>query len=134
MQFAYSIIGGSGFIGNFILDQILNARGYNRVNIANLITDNHDVLLVAAPSSNRIKVNENPLADYSDCQTIVNTIKISKYNKLVHVSTVDVFVSSSYGRNRQFLETELSNLPNSYTINWIPMDDVWDCFDTYFCK
>jgi hypothetical protein len=116
MQFTYSIVGSSGLIGNSLLAQTNNSKGYNRVNIANLATDEHDVLVIAAPSGNRVKVNQNSSADYSDCQTIVDTVKISKYNKLVHVSTVDVFVNSSYGLNRQFLENELSKLPNSYTV------------------
>jgi hypothetical protein len=116
MPFTYSILGATGFIGNALLNQTDHGYGYNRVNVNELSSVDHDILVIAAPSGNRIQVNQNHLADYQDCESIIEIVKQCRYNKVVHLSTVDVFKESLYGSNRKFLENELSKLHDSITI------------------
>lgn len=108
----YTIV-GAGVIGQELHkqtpDSVLYARG-------NIIPTDHDVLVIAAPTGNRLVVNDNPEKDLEDCNCIIELVNQCQYNQLVHISTVDVYRTHSYGTNRQYLENALAKLPNSYTV------------------
>lgn len=112
----YSVIGCTGLIGGELLAQVSCGQGYSRQNISTFLSRNHDVVVISAPSGNRLLVNQAPQTDLENCQSIIKIVKESKYNKLIHISTVDVFVDTAYGQNRCYLEKELGSLINTHTI------------------
>jgi len=125
----YSII-GSGLVGQTLKQQSNQATIYNRYQHFEFLKQSHDIIVIAAPSSNRLTVNQYPLIDEINCRNIVHTLKEAKYQYVVYVSTVDVYAdrksnnanpsnkipTASYGKNRQWLENEIANLDNSYII------------------
>jgi hypothetical protein len=121
----YSII-GSGLVGNALHKQLPDSVVYNRTTSCELIQQELDVLIVAAPTGNRISVNHDPATDLIDCQQLVDLVHQCHYNQLIYISTVDVYAnktsananpdlqqpSASYGNNRWFLEQAMSHMPN----------------------
>jgi dTDP-4-dehydrorhamnose reductase len=121
----YSII-GSGLVGNALHKQLSNSVIYDRTTSYKLIQQELDVLIVAAPTGNRIRVNQDPAKDLIDCQQLVDLIRQCHYNQLIYISTVDVYAnktsanadpdlhqpSANYGNNRWFLEQAMSHMPN----------------------
>ena len=108
----YSII-GTGIIGQELGKQAPDSVLFGRDSIVPI---EHDVLIVAAPTGNRLVVNNNPEKDLADCEHIIELVNRCRYNHLVHISTVDVYRNHSYGNNRQYLENALAKLPNSHIV------------------
>jgi hypothetical protein len=132
----YSII-GSGFIGQY-LHANLNGCLYNRKTISTLPEQKHDVIVITAPTGNRLQVNADPASDLTDCDNLVSWIDKCEYNHLVHVSTVDVYHTRSskcelpvdtppealYGHNRWLLEQRLQMLPRCHTVRLPSLVDL----------
>jgi hypothetical protein len=114
----YSII-GPGFVGKLIASQLQVNNSYNRTNLDSLPNLSHDTIILAAPTGNRIVVNLDPQRDRDDCAGIVDTLKRTQFNRIVYISTVDVFLESSYGQNRLWLEQQIQQFPN-HTILRLP--------------
>ena len=110
-QVGYSII-GPGFVGKLIASQMQVNNIYTRTNLDSLPNLSHDTIILAAPTGNRIVVNQDPRRDRDDCAGIVDTLKRTQFNRIVYISTVDVFVESSYGQNRLWLEQQIQQFPN----------------------
>jgi len=72
----------------------------------------HDTIILAAPTGNRIVVNQDTIRDLDDCTSIVDALKRTQFNRIVYISTVDVFVESNYGQNRLWLEQQIQQFPN----------------------
>jgi hypothetical protein len=108
----YSII-GTGIIGQELHRQAPDSVLLGRDSIVPM---EHDVLVVAAPTGNRLVVNNDPEKDLADCERVIKLVKQCQYNHLVHISTVDVYRTHSYGSNRHYLENALAKLPNSHVV------------------
>jgi hypothetical protein len=108
----YTII-GAGIVGQALHEQapdsVLYARG-------NTVPIEHDVLVIAAPTGNRLVVNADPEKDLEDCNNLIELVSQCQYNQLVYISTVDVYRTHRYGTNRQYLENALAKLPNSHVV------------------
>lgn len=112
----YSFI-GSGFISKILQAQLDDQFVvYDRSNIYKLHDTDHGSVIVCAPTGNRLKVNSDQSGDFSDCKTIVEQITKTKFDKLIYISTVDVFQNSHYGYNRKWLEDQLSKDKKSMII------------------
>jgi hypothetical protein len=111
----YSII-GSGIVGQALYKQAGGSLLFTRE--TSPVQHNHNVLVVAAPTGNRLVVNHAPEKDLEDCHRIIELVSQCCYNQLIYISTVDVYKThnSSYGNNRQYLENSLAKLSNSYII------------------
>jgi len=107
----YSII-GPGFVGKLIASQLHVDHSYNRTNLDSLPNLSHDTIILAAPTGNRIVVNQDTIRDLDDCTSIVDALKRTQFNRIVYISTVDVFVESNYGQNRLWLEQQIQQFPN----------------------
>lgn len=132
----YSII-GSGLVGQALHRQLPNSIIYNRNESNALIEQPSDVVIVAAPTGNRISVTEDPSKDLNDCQQIIKLLEQCKYNQVVYISTLDVYSTktstdanphlvypvASYGRNRWLLEQAISAMPNSYITRLSSLSD-----------
>lgn len=127
---------GNGFIGAALHNQIHDSTLFDRNSKVNHC--DHDVLVIAAPTGNRLVVNSNPDKDFEDCKNIIHLAKNCKYQHLIFISTVDTYASykshgaeigsieptSKYGYNRWYLENELSKLPNSKIARLCSITDV----------
>ena len=107
----YSII-GPGFVGKLIASQLHVNNSYTRTNLDSLPNLSHDTIILAAPTGNRIVVNQDPIRDLDDCAGIVDALKRTQFNRIVYISTVDVFLESRYGQNRLWLERQIQQFPN----------------------
>ena len=58
-----AIIGSTGFIGKNIIEVYDNFTTYNSKNIENLLKQEHDVVVCAAPSGSKWISNKEPLKD-----------------------------------------------------------------------
>lgn len=120
---------GSGFLGTKLSRQLDSATTFDRASLS-IIPKYCDIIIVAAPTSRRITVNQHPEQDLQDCMSIYEAVKRVSYRKIIHLSTVDVYATktsktdqldhllpdSHYGANRYLLEEKISSLPNSSII------------------
>jgi hypothetical protein len=108
----YTII-GAGIVGQALHKQAPDSVLYTR---SSTVPIEHNVLVVAAPTGNRLVVNDNPEKDLVDCDCLIELVGQCQYNQLVYISTVDVYRTHRYGTNRQYLENALSKFPNSHVV------------------
>jgi hypothetical protein len=132
----YSII-GSGLVGRALHQQLPSSTIYNRNESNTLIGQSLDVVIVAAPTGNRISVTQDPVKDLNDCQQIIKLLEQCKYNQVVYISTLDVYSNktstdanpdlvqptASYGRNRWLLEQAIGAMPNGYVTRLSSLSD-----------
>lgn len=124
----YSII-GNGLIGNLLHEDIRDCVVYDRGSAEKFRKTEHDVVIIAAPSSNRLAVNTVPENDLDDCIRIFNLVSQSRYQNLVYISTVDIYPDktskdnrpthcpeSGYARNRWLFERMIMSLHDSQVI------------------
>lgn len=104
----YSII-GSGFVSSILQTQIDDFVIYDRNNLNELKNRSHNVIILCAPTGNRLRVSADPDKDFDDCRLIVENIEQSQFDKIVHISTVDVFQKNRYGQNRKWIEEQFIN-------------------------
>jgi hypothetical protein len=126
---------GAGFIGTALHNQINNSVLFGR---NDTILNEHEILVIAAPTGNRLVVNSNSNEDIENCNNIIQLVKNCKYQQLVLISTVDTYATyksynadigvvqptAKYGANRWYLENELSKLPNSKIARLCSISDV----------
>jgi len=117
---------GNGFIGQTLHKQADHSTIFDRSNACNLENHDHEVLVVAAPTGNRLAVAQDPEKDLENCKTIIDQITRCRFKHLVLIGTVDAYANrcsqnsepdtvcpqAPYGHNRWFLETQLSQIPN----------------------
>jgi hypothetical protein len=103
--------------------------------------EHYSTVIIAAPTGNRLAVSADPSLDRLDCENILEKISLVRYERLVHVSTVDIYpdktsldsqpgsepVRPGYGRNRWWLEKEISQLPRSHVVRLPSLCDPTIC-------
>jgi hypothetical protein len=128
MEREFSIV-GAGCIGNLLHDQT-EGRIYDRDSAKNLHQSSHDIIVITAPSSNRLYVKDHQQLDLKNCDDLVNLLQRCRYRALVHISTVDVYhdrksdsalpyniqPDAAYGHNRWYLEQKLQQFENCHSI------------------
>lgn len=103
---------GQGTVGSILKQQFDTVSSYNSTNIREIMHENHDLLICAAPSGNRLYVNAFPEDDLQNIKELVSIIEKTSFTVLVLISTVDVLVKNShYAQNRKYLEDALRKLP-----------------------
>jgi hypothetical protein len=105
---------GNGLVGTSIQQIFKNVTVYSKHDSP--AQHQHDILIIAAPCGNRIKVEADPDKDMLDCYALVNTISECKYNYLIYVSSRDVMYQTIYGRNRKVLEDLILKFDNSVAL------------------
>lgn len=128
MERQFSIV-GAGYIGNFLQAQT-GGMIYDRNTAKVMHESSHDIIVITAPTGNRLYVKDHQALDQKNCDDLVNLLEHCRYQALVHISTVDVYhdqksnsalpldvcPDTAYGRNRWYLEQKLQQFPNCYTI------------------
>ena len=124
-----AVIGANGFIGSLLVKSF-DAIELTRDNLNLLDCNQYDTIFVAAPTGSRLSVNQHPHDDRQNCCEIIQALKKSNYNQIVHISTVDTYHDlssdddlphrlaphSTYGNNRYYFETNIANLDNSCAV------------------
>lgn len=103
-----SLIGASGLIGQELIRQFSITHQYDSKNIDTFSDTSHELIFCAAPSGNRINVNQNTDNDKKNINSIINVVKRSSFNNIILFSTIDTLVKkSNYANNRLYLEQSL---------------------------
>lgn len=107
-----ALIGSNGTIGQSLLDNQHFDAVYNSDNLQKIKEHTWDLIVCAAPSGNRLAINRGQTKDIEDCQQLAAVIEKCRTEKLVLISSVDAETApdSTYGRNRAWLENELSQI------------------------
>lgn len=105
-----ALIGSNGTIGQSLLDNRPFDAVYNSDNLQKITDHVWDLVVCAAPSGNRLAINRGQTQDFQDCVLLARTLAQCTIKKLVLISSVDAETApdSTYGRNRRWLENELS--------------------------
>lgn len=108
-----AIVGYTGTIGKHLCEQIVFDDFYNSKNISAIQGRSYELLVIAAPSGNRLKINRQEEADTVD--KLIEHLKHCSADHVVLLSTVDVIVNpdSIYGKNRKILEDFVISYFNS---------------------
>jgi hypothetical protein len=115
---------GNGFIGQTLHRLACDSMIFDRTGAHNLVNHDHEVLVVTAPTGNRLAVAQNPDKDLENCKNIIEQIAKCRFKQLVLIGTVDAYAKrksqnaepdtvcpqSPYGQNRWFLENALSQI------------------------
>lgn len=102
------LVGSSGIIGSVLHKSISFDMQFNSSNIEDISKYKFDILYCAAPSSNRLLANRNPVDDLENIRNLVFQLQKTLINKLILISTVDTILkNSNYAINRLYLEKQL---------------------------
>lgn len=113
-----ALIGSNGTIGSSILTNMSFTHVYNSDNISEIKLHKFDLVVVAAPSGNRLTVNKDPGADLHNIETIMDAILHTQIDRLVLISTVDTisYPDTAYGSHRLQLENFVATHCTQYHI------------------
>lgn len=113
------LIGYTGFVGQSLLRQRSFERQYRSTNIADIRGERFDLLIVSGAPAKKWVADRDPDADRAQLGALAGHLEHVAADKVVLVSTVDVFADSrekdeqcnpcgepagGYGRNRLWLE------------------------------
>jgi len=104
-----AVVGHSGVVGRSLLAQQEFDLLFDSKNIHTLSNHKIDLLVVAAPSGNRLAINrdaETHQQDQANIQQIITQVYRCRPGHVVLFSTVDAVTApdSNYGQNRRWLE------------------------------
>jgi hypothetical protein len=123
------LIGNSGLVGKNLIDQIKFDYTFNSSNIGefdSLYQENSDLYLSCLPAT-KWMINKNIPKDIENINNILNVIKGKQYNRIILISTIDVYSDSeessdesqvpviknlNYGSNRYLFELFVSQILN----------------------
>jgi len=107
-----ALIGSRGVVGQSILAHTDFESVFNRDNLDLLLPNHFESIVIAAPSGSRLMINNSSAQDDQDITQIVTAVQRSKCARVILFSSVDAVVmpNTPYGRNRQRLEHELSDI------------------------
>lgn len=102
-----AIIGSTGFIGQHLVKSLPHSQSYHSKNIQEMMHQEFDTVIVAAPSSNKLLANRRPDIDKQSIDTLIDVLKTVKLNHIIVLSTIscmdDNEKETPYGKHRQFL-------------------------------
>lgn len=118
-----ALIGSTGFIGGELKTNYEFTDIYNSKNIKEIKDKIYDVVVCAAPSSNKLLANRRPDLDLESINVLLDSLKELKCQYFIFVSTISTQneeVEKGYGKNRLYLEKELEKLFSNITILHLP--------------
>lgn len=116
------LIGSTGLIGTVLQQQRNFDCAVHRSNIDNIVDQQFDFAVCAAPSSNRLLAQQNPQLDLDNVQLLCNRLTAARIDRIVLISSCDTQVKpqSVYGSNRLILENCVKNNFKQYNIIRLP--------------
>lgn len=115
-----ALIGHTGFVGGNLLKQASFDATFNTSNITEIKGTSFDLLVIAAPSAEKWKVNQEPDKDLSSLGSFMELLKTVTARQVILISTVDVYPAPqnvdegtfvdpeknhAYGKHRFYLES-----------------------------
>lgn len=117
-----AIVGANGFVGSNLKRIFPESVVLSRSDLHEGCTTTFSTVFIAAPAADKWRINQNPLSDRENVQTLVRGLIRLKTHRFVLFSTIDVYSSHnesneeskcldsiSYGGNRYFLESLLGD-------------------------
>jgi len=105
-----AIIGHTGFVGSNLVETMKFDYLFNSKNINQISNYDYDLIICSAISSLKWFANKNPYDDLSKINNLIDSLRNIKCNKFVLISTIDICVDNSYGRNRRYAEIEFEKI------------------------
>ncbi|WP_422490211.1 hypothetical protein [Endozoicomonas sp. ALE010] len=130
-----AIIGYTGFVGGNIIKEKKFDYYYNSKNIGKIRNCKFDELYISGVSAVKWVANKEPKKDWSDIQKLIDDLITVKANKVVLISTVDVYPNpigvdedseivigecQPYGKHRLLFEKEISKIFDDFTVVRLP--------------
>lgn len=117
-----ALIGYTGFIGSLIRSAYPFTAWYNRNNIIDIANKEFDTVVCAAPTGNRVIVNQDPIMDLESILFTIDHLRKMSCKRFILISTVDVIQhpNSKYGLNRRILEGWVKQNIENYSIVRLP--------------
>lgn len=113
------LIGYTGFVGSIVRPFYKFNKFYNKNNVIDLPNNKFDLLICAAPTGNRLQVQNDPMNDLEMILFLIDHLRKTSFKKFVLISTIDTLAkpNTRYGMNRKILEWYVkSNLDNTSII------------------
>lgn len=116
------LIGSTGLIGTILQQQRQFDYAVHRLNIGSIVDQQFDFVVCAAPSSNRLLAQQNPMSDLNNIELLCQILSRTQIGRLVLISSCDTQVKpeSVYGANRFVLENFIRNNFKQHTIIRLP--------------
>lgn len=107
-----ALIGSHGTVGQSILDHVSVDCSFNSDNIDTLKDYNVNTLIIAAPSGNRLYVNQNADQDAAGIKRILNAVCQAKPKHTILIGSLDAVArpDTLYGANRLMFEQQLKEI------------------------
>lgn len=116
------LIGHTGFVGEILKPQFEFNKYYGRNTVSQMYGENFELLVCAAPTGNRIQVNQDCVIDLETTMFLIDHLRKANIGYFVLISTVDVLQApnTKYGLNRRLLEGWVKTNLTNYTIVRLP--------------
>lgn len=97
------LIGHTGFVGTNLKEKYFFDKEYNSSNIKEIEGEQFDLLLCAAPSAVKWKINKDPIPDLCNISNIVRHLSKVQFKKAILISSIDVYgedISKGFDESR----------------------------------
>ena len=131
-----ALIGYTGFVGSNLMKQVAFDYTYNSKNISDISGKSFDLLVCAGVSAVKWKANKFPEEDLNSINTLLEELSEVKAEKVVLISTVDVYKNpivdvnedtkinpdelEPYGKHRNYVEQFIKEKFNKNLIVRLP--------------
>ncbi len=130
-----ALIGFTGFVGHHLWQQHSFSHGYHSGNIETIRGRVFDLLVCCGIRAEKWLANQQPEKDWAQIQALLDQLKTVKAEKVVLISTVDVYpqpwrvdeatypdpeAGHAYGRHRLWAEKKLAQYFQDLTIVRLP--------------
>lgn len=117
-----ALIGGTGFVGSILANQIKFDKLYNSTNINDIVNYEFDEVYCAAPTGSRLFANQNPEEDIVNVANLIKTLQTINTKRFVLIGTVDSIncAGTAYGQHRKMIEDAVRDIFDDYTIVRLP--------------
>ena len=131
-----AIFGNTGFVGSYLTKFYRFQHLYNSLNINESINKEFNMIYVSCIPAVKWYANKNPEEDQKVIQNLINIFKTIKTEKVILISTIDVYnninnssneetkinheLNHTYGKNRYLFEKELQEIFDNVYIIRLP--------------
>ena len=125
-----ALIGNTGFVGGALLEQTAFDAVYASRNIESIRGQQFDLIVCAGVYAEKWKANQDPVADMTALERLIDPLREVSCQRFVLISTVDVYerpllvdesapadATHPYGRHRRLLEEFVqARFPQSFVL------------------
>lgn len=116
------LIGHTGFVGNILKPFYKFNKFYDKNNVIDLPKNTFKLLICAAPTGNRITVQQDPTNDLEMILFLIDHLRKTSIEKFIWISSIDTLArpNTRYGMNRRILEGWIKTNVDNYSIIRMP--------------